>query len=154
MNKLILCGPGAAGKDFIRKKFQKKGWKYGITYTTRPKRHDEIEGEDYHFILEAEFRQKIQEDFFVEFDLYRGWYYGTPITEWERCNLFTMTPSGIKQVKMNIGLDTTFVLYVNADLEIRRKRLSERKDADDPERRIKTDNEDFKNFTLFDFEIK
>ena len=154
MSKIILCGAGASGKDFIRKKFQQKGWVYGITYTTRPRRIEEVDGTDYHFISVAEFREKIQNDFFVEFDQCRGWYYGTPLSEWHHANIFTMTPSGIKQVKMNIGLDNAFVLYVNADLETRRKRLYERNDVDDPERRIRTDDEDFKDFTLFDLEIK
>jgi hypothetical protein len=47
--KIILVGAGGSGKDFLRKKFQKRGFKYCVPYTSRPKRAGEKEGVDYYF---------------------------------------------------------------------------------------------------------
>ena len=50
MNKIILVGKAASGKDHMRKILQGRGFTYGVSYTTRPKRPNEIDGEDYYFI--------------------------------------------------------------------------------------------------------
>ena len=47
MNKIILVGKAAAGKDHMRKILQGRGFDYGVSYTTRPRRPGEIDGEDY-----------------------------------------------------------------------------------------------------------
>lgn len=49
-----------------------------ITYTSRAQRAGEISGIDYHFIEPADFEQKIAEQFFLEWSLAYGAYYGTP----------------------------------------------------------------------------
>lgn len=48
-----------------------------ISYTTRPKRSDEVEGVHYHFISRAEFEKKIASGEFVEYVTLYGDYYGT-----------------------------------------------------------------------------
>ena len=154
MQKIILVGKGASGKDYVRKRFEQKGWRYSITCTTRPKRKDEIDGKDYHFVSKQEFKELIKQKKFVEYDEFRGWYYGTPVTEWEKSNLFIMTPRGLKQLEEKNLLKNAFIIYLNTDLETRRKRLYSRGDVDDPERRIFTDEKDFKDFKLFDLEVK
>src|ERR1035437_3624382 len=54
-SRIIICGSAASGKDHLRKKFEDKGYKYGISYTTRPPRTGEINGVDYHFLTNEEF---------------------------------------------------------------------------------------------------
>ena len=49
MNKIILVGKGASGKDHLRKILEGRGFTYGISYTTRPPREGEIDGQDYYF---------------------------------------------------------------------------------------------------------
>lgn len=49
-----------------------------ITYTTRQKRKNEIDGVDYVFIKKEEFERLIQENAFLEYALVHGNYYGTP----------------------------------------------------------------------------
>ena len=154
MNKIILVGGGGSGKDYFRKKLQNKKFKYGLTFTTRPKRSDETDGKDYHFVTQQYFKELIAEQFFVEYDCYRSWYYGTPISEWNRADIFTMTPAGIKQIEKTVGLQHAFIIYLNPDIDVRRQRLQQRTDADDPERRLRTDATDFEDFVLYDIEIK
>jgi guanylate kinase len=36
--RIILCGRAASGKDYLRKLLQEDGFKYQISYTTRPPR--------------------------------------------------------------------------------------------------------------------
>ena len=50
MNKVILIGKAAAGKDHMRKVLEGRGFTYGTSYTTRPPREGEIDGQDYYFI--------------------------------------------------------------------------------------------------------
>ena len=56
MNKVILIGKAAAGKDHMRKVLEGRGFTYGTSYTTRPPREGEIDGRDYYFISEEDFK--------------------------------------------------------------------------------------------------
>lgn len=49
-----------------------------VTYTSRPMRPREIPGTDYHFISEDEFKQRIDQQFFIEWSNVYGAYYGSP----------------------------------------------------------------------------
>jgi len=78
MNKrVILCGPTASGKTFIRSKFAEKGYTYDVSYTSREPRNGEIDGKDYKFISSEEFSNRIFEYKFFEWVNYEGNYYGT-----------------------------------------------------------------------------
>ena len=77
MNKIILVGKAAAGKDHMRKILQGRGFKYGVSYTTRPQRKGEIDGEDYFFMEESEFKEGIENNIWYEWVEFNGWYYGT-----------------------------------------------------------------------------
>src|SRR5262245_36935097 len=48
-----------------------------ITYTTRSPRPEEKEGEDYYFVTPEWFKQKIEQQFFIECSLVYGHWYGT-----------------------------------------------------------------------------
>ena len=49
-----MVGKAASGKDHLRKRFESRGFKYAVTYTTRPPREGEVNGKDYYFISEDE----------------------------------------------------------------------------------------------------
>ena len=68
MNKVILIGKSAAGKDHMRKVLEDRGFTYGISYTTRPPRANEIEGKDYFFMSNEEFQARINDNFWYEYD--------------------------------------------------------------------------------------
>ena len=50
-SKIVLVGKAAAGKDFFRKRMMDKGFRFGVSCTTRPIRirANEKEGQDYYF---------------------------------------------------------------------------------------------------------
>lgn len=51
-----------------------------VTYTTRLPRPGDINGQDYHFIQEDEFRSLLEKGFFAEWSMAYGTYYGTPVS--------------------------------------------------------------------------
>ena len=79
--KLILfCGPSGSGKTTIVHHLLNKypQLKFSVSATTRSKRANETDGKDYHFLTVEEFRQKISNDEFVEWEqVYTDLYYGT-----------------------------------------------------------------------------
>ncbi len=50
---------------------------FSISATTRKKREDEVHGKDYFFLTEDEFKEKILNNEFVEWESFFGNYYGT-----------------------------------------------------------------------------
>ena len=80
---IVLSGPSGAGKDAVLAPLFAAGTcpprlRRCITATTRVPRAGEIEGVDYFFLAEGEFRSRIAEGFFLEHACYAGRYYGTP----------------------------------------------------------------------------
>ena len=82
MNKgkfIVISGPSGVGKDTICEELIKRGnGIYSVSMTTRKKRNNEIDGVNYFFISKDEFENKIKDNFFLEYAMYNGNYYGTP----------------------------------------------------------------------------
>ena len=92
---------------------------YSISATSRLPRKGEVNGEDYYFITEQEFQQKIEEKAFEEFEeVYTGTYYGTYKSEIERLwsenkhVLFDIDVLGGLNIK-HLFPDQTLALFVN-----------------------------------------
>ena len=149
--RLIIVGKGGSGKDHLRKILVERGFKYCISHTTRPIREGESDGKDYWFIQSHQL-PSMAEDFY-EAVYFNNWFYGTSLKEFYSSNLFIMTPKGISKLKPE-DREESIVVYLNIDEETRKKRLEERRDADDVTRRLEADFQDFHNFTDFDYEIK
>lgn len=88
MNKVIIfSAPSGSGKTTLVKHALEvfSELKFSISCTTRPPRGSEQHAVDYHFLTPEEFRQKIAEDAFVEFEeVYTDKYYGTLKSEVEK----------------------------------------------------------------------
>ena len=153
-SRIILCGKAAAGKDHLRKILEGRGFRYGVSYTTRSPRKGEIDGVDYYFLEENEFKTMIEQGFFYEYVTFNGWFYGKSKEQWhELDDVFIMTPSGISKLHA-ADRKSSFVIYIDVDVDIRRERLSGRNDSNDSiERRIQADERDFETFKDFDIRI-
>jgi guanylate kinase len=80
MKIIILTAPSGSGKTSITRHLLKTfpELSFSISAATRNPRGSEKNGVDYYFMPEAEFKQKIQEDAFAEWEMvYEGKYYGT-----------------------------------------------------------------------------
>ena len=84
---LIITAPSGAGKTSITRHLMQNfpQLAFSVSAATRKARGIEKNGVDYHFITEEEFKQKIQHDEFVEWEMvYEGKYYGTLKSELQR----------------------------------------------------------------------
>ena len=84
---IIFSAPSGSGKTTLVKHCLDHfpQLEFSISCTTRQARGEEKNGLDYHFITPEEFRQKIEEEAFVEFEeVYTDKYYGTLKAEVDR----------------------------------------------------------------------
>ena len=85
---LIFTAPSGSGKTTIVKHLLAKNPNLGfsISASTRDKRgRTETHGKDYYFLSKEEFRQKLEDDAFIEWEeVYTGNYYGTLKEEVQR----------------------------------------------------------------------
>ena len=85
---IILTAPSGAGKSSIAHfLLSKHGDKlaFSVSATTRLKRGAEQDGIDYHFISQEAFKEHIQNQDFLEWEMvYEGKYYGTLKSELDR----------------------------------------------------------------------
>jgi len=149
-NKIVIVGRGGSGKDFLRKKFESRGFKYCVSHTSRPIRIGEEEGKDYKFTDTKFFSDNILK--FYEIDEFNGWKYGTLIEDFEESNLFIMTPRGVNNIRPS-DRENCFVIFIDPTREIIKQRLLERRDADSVDRRIEADDKDFFEFSNYDMRI-
>jgi guanylate kinase len=80
----VIAGPSGAGKTtVIRKALQFVDLHLSVSATTRGARPGEVNGVDYTFISEDEFKRLIQDDAFLEWEEVYGNRYGTPRSQVE-----------------------------------------------------------------------
>ncbi|MEO7080560.1 MAG: guanylate kinase, partial [Flavobacteriales bacterium] len=84
---IIVSAPSGAGKTTIVRHLLARDLEldFSISATSRSKRDYERDGYDYFFLTEEDFRKRIAEDAFVEWEeVYPGRFYGTLRSEIER----------------------------------------------------------------------
>ncbi len=148
---IVICGMTCSGKTSIQKRLQELGYDKIVTYTTRPKRPSEVEGEDYHYITLEDFESKVANGFFAEYKVYHtvegDWYYGTANEDLENSSghsVIILTPRGLFDI-LTRYMNLIYSVYIDADLEDIRLRLIKRgDDAKEAERRLAHDIEDFR----------
>ena len=77
---VVLSGPSGVGKGTIAKKIVKRNKDFflSVSCTTRKPRDGETDGVEYFFISKPEFKEKINNDGFLEYSEHFENYYGTP----------------------------------------------------------------------------
>ncbi len=81
----VISAPSGAGKTTVVNEALKRlqgdvEISRHTTYTTRAPRDGEANGSHYHFVEKPEFKEKMQENFFLETTEYAGKLYGSPDT--------------------------------------------------------------------------
>lgn len=150
--RIIICGHGGSGKDYLKNKFVEKGFNPSISFTTRKARVGEIDGIDYYYCTNEQFNSMIKNQELYEYKEFRGWFYGTSLKEFYSSDIFIMTPPSIKELSKK-DRKNSFVIYLDIDERIRKMRLSSRNDVDSVDRRLKADKEMFENFSDYDLKI-
>ena len=135
-NKLILItAPSGSGKtsivNHLLRKFPQLA--FSVSATTRKPRGNEKEGVDYYFISEDEFKEKIHNKEFLEWEMvYEGKYYGTLKEEIERLWSLNKVPvldidvQGAIHVQQQYPVNTMSVFIQAPSLEELKTRLQSR----------------------------
>ena len=131
---LVLSGPSGAGKSSLIKKIEHNIGEYyfSISTTTRPIRSGETNGVEYHFVNEDEFKKDIEDDFFLEYAIVHGNYYGTSIKpvkkalEQGKLVLFDIDVQGNNAINNRLGDITTSVFITPPTLSELKTRLTNR----------------------------
>ncbi len=78
----VMSGPSGTGKTSILRKLLQdtESLDFSVSYTTREIRPGEIEGEDYFFVSEKDFKSLIERGEFLEWATVHGNFYGTSRT--------------------------------------------------------------------------
>ncbi len=77
---VVISAPSGGGKTTIIRKVLERHdprFVYSVSCTTRKPRQNEVDGKDYFFLSEAEFKKRIAEGEFIEWAIVHDNYYGT-----------------------------------------------------------------------------
>ena len=138
-NKLIVfSAPSGAGKTtlvkYILKSFSEI--QFSISATSRKARGEERDGKDYYFLSNQEFKARIKNDEFIEYEeVYGGNYYGTLKSEVDRIwkdkkiAIFDIDVVGGANIKGMFPDETLSIFVMPPSIDILKRRLIERGDV-------------------------
>jgi guanylate kinase len=138
---VIVSAPSGAGKTTIVRHLLDSGLNlaFSVSATTRKPRGKEKDGVDYFFLTIAEFRNKIENNEFVEWEeVYKDLLYGTLKSELERIRakgsnvIFDVDAKGGINLKKNFGTKSIALFLMPPSVEELESRLIKR-GTDNPE---------------------
>lgn len=132
---LVFSAPSGSGKttliQFLMK--QEKNLHFSVSATSRSPRGQEQDGKDYFFLSPEDFRRKIREDAFLEYEeVYHDKFYGTLKSEVERQLqagenvVLDIDVKGAVNVKKLYGDRALLVFIKPPSVDVLRKRLERR----------------------------
>ncbi len=161
----IVMGKSATGKDTIYKKLLEREeleLKTAVMYTTRPKRHSEVNGVEYHFVEEATLLELKRQNKIIEHRSYETvhgtWHYFTVNDgqiDLEKADyLMIGTLETYVQIREYFGKDKVIPIYIEVEDGARLLRALKREQKQDQPkyaemcRRYLADEEDFSEENL------
>jgi len=132
---VIFSAPSGAGKTTIVKELlmEELGLEFSISACSRPARSNETEGEDYYFLGVDDFKKKIENDEFLEWEeVYADQFYGTLKSEvdriWakEKDVIFDVDVIGGMNIKKIYGDKALAVFVMPPSIEALKQRLLSR----------------------------
>ena len=159
---VILSSPSGVGKTTLTKKIQQKyqSFKISVSHTTRLPRSNEINGVDYYFVSELEFKKLIDKNSFYEYAKIYENYYGTLKENVDKTLnqndiIFDIDWQGTKQLSKFKNLKLIKIYLITHSKEELKKRLLSR-DENTPkeiQKRLNSFDEDIKHWNDYDFII-
>lgn len=139
---IILSAPSGSGKSTIINALMSGGtlnMQFSVSATNRAPRGAEINGKDYHFLSDEEFRRAIADDAFIEYEeVYPGRFYGTLRSEIDRIAgagsnaVMDIDVNGALRVKEKLGNRAISIFIQPPSIDELRRRLESRA-TDSPE---------------------
>lgn len=135
----IFCAPSGSGKSTMVQHLLTNYpnlFELSISCTTREPRGQEVHGREYYFITPDEFKARIENNDFIEYEqVYEGLYYGTLKQEIKRIEqagrqvLFDVDVKGGINLKRILGDRATSIFICPPSIEELRRRLEGRGDT-------------------------
>lgn len=134
---VIISAPSGTGKSTVIKKLLEEApelrLRFSISATSRVPRGEEQNGIDYYFLSPEEFRQRIENEEFLEHEeVYAGRYYGTLKSEVERIGemgdvaIFDVDVVGGLNIKRYYGDQALAIFILPPSLSVLKQRLEGR----------------------------
>lgn len=133
---IVFSAPSGSGKTTIVRHLlgiKKLNLAFSISATSRERRGNEIDGKDYYFLTSKEFKQKIKNGEFLEWEeVYRDNFYGTLKSEVERIwalgkhVIFDIDVSGGLRIKRKFPEETLAVFVKPPSIDELKIRLKKR----------------------------
>jgi guanylate kinase len=160
---LIISSPSGAGKTTLTRRLLQEfsDFRFSVSHTTRLPRSNEVDGQDYHFVSESEFRKIVANDGFAEWAEVHGNLYGTSVAEIDlaretgkRGVLFDIDYQGARQIKKRFPHAVGVFILPPSMTELRR-RLDGRgsDDAESRKRRFDRARDEIGHYPFFDYMI-
>lgn len=156
----IISAPSGSGKSTLTRELLKvvPCLRFSISYTTRPPRGQERDGEDYFFVTREGFEQRLARGEFLEHAEVFENYYGTHASELDRAAsegvdlVLDIDVQGARQLKGRIPAAVS-IFILAPSREILEKRLRDRSQDSDKvmERRLRDAAEEIRNYSLYDY---
>lgn len=141
---IIFSAPSGSGKTTIVNhiiSLSELKLEFSVSACTRKMRNGEVQGKDYYFISVEDFRDKIEENKFIEWEeVYKNNYYGTLKSEVDRIwnenknVIFDVDVMGGLNLKRQFGKDALSIFVMPPSVEELQKRLEKR--GTDPAEKI------------------
>jgi len=134
---LVFSAPSGSGKTTIVRHLLALDYlnlEFSISATSRPSRGEEVDGKDYYFLSIKEFKNKIKNNEFLEWEeVYRDSFYGTLKSEVERIwakgkhVIFDIDVAGGLRIKKKYPAETLAVFVKPPSVDELKIRLKKRK---------------------------
>jgi len=160
---LIISSPSGAGKTTLAKALLESDSKIklSISVTTRPKRENEVNGKDYHFITNEEYDKMLKQNMLLEHAEVFGYYYGTPRKGTEKLLesgsdiIYDIDWQGAMELMKDYREDVASIFILPPSIKILEERLLKR-NLDDKEtinKRLAGAKKEISKCTYYDYII-
>jgi len=159
---VVVAAPSGTGKTTVCREVVARDGRivFSVSHTTRPRRPGEVDGVDYHFVDEQEFRRLIRDGAFLEWAEYNGNHYGTSLASLEpplaagRDVLLEIEVQGARQVRARRP-DARFIFLMPPSFDALRRRLAKRGTdaAEEVERRLRVARQELSAVRDFDYAV-
>ena len=159
---IILSSPSGAGKSTLAKRL--RTWdptiRFSVSATTRAPRPGEVDGKDYHFLRESDFKAMVADGGMLEHAHVFGNFYGSPkapvqaAIDQGRDVLFDIDWQGAQQIRNSaLGAHTLSIFLLPPSIGELRRRLESRAqdDADTIARRMQRSWDEISHWDGYDF---
>ena len=144
---IVIAAPSGSGKTTIVNKLLNEknlGLSFSISATSRERRKNEKDGENYFFISKEEFLRRVNNDEFVEWEeVYKEVFYGTLFSELENAKeknlIFDIDVIGGLNIKRKFKDQSLTIFIKPPSLDELEKRLKNRNSETDSNIKIRID---------------